>query len=401
MRRALVVSLASALIGGTGAGAAGAAAAGPPPPATPFVVLSSHLVHSGDQITVTPSAPCVPPSAAHNPVARVGLGSARTTDFILVTTTEVPVAGDGRWSAKLTVSGTGNHDVFADCLSSSTAEGSYAHYESALVGVATTSNGYWLAVPGRQDADGFGDAIPFSPMSPPPPPAAPIVGVAGYPATGIGYWTVDAAGGVFTVADAPFFGSASNVRLQSPITGITPTTTGQGYWLVGADGGVFTFGDAYFAGSGVGDPDRSRVVGIVPFGFHTARGYLLAHAAGKVVEYGPAGASVRNPALRLNAPVVGIAVTPSEAGYYLAAADGGVFTFGDARFGGSLGALTLAKPIRGIDVRFDGGYWLVGADGGVFSFGGAPFFGSEPSQTPGGLPTVGIAATPDPLAPRQ
>jgi N-acetylmuramoyl-L-alanine amidase-like protein len=36
----------------------------------------------------------------------------------------------------------------------------------------------------------------------------------------------------------------------------------------------------------------------------------------------------------VNAPVVGIAVTPSGLGYYLVCADGGVFTFGDAVYRG-------------------------------------------------------------------
>ena len=399
MRRALVSSLAAVVLAGAGGVVASGADAVPPQP-PPFVVVSSHLVRSGSQITVTPSAPCVPPSAAHNPVARVGLGTARISDVVAVTTTDVPVASDGTWSVRFNLSGTGDHDVFADCLSSSTAEGAYSHYDSTTVTVATTSNGYWLALLGSQEPDGFGDAIGFRSMAILPPPSSPTVGIAGNPVTGVGYWVADAAGGVSNT-DAPFFGSAGNLRLQSPITGIASTTTGQGYWLVAADGGVFTFGDAYFAGSGAGDSDHSRVVGLVPYGYHTGRGYLLAHADGKVVEYGPAGVTVLNPAMRLNAPVVGIAVTPSEAGYYLAGADGGVFTFGDARFGGSLGAVRLARPIVGIDARFDGGYWLVGADGGIFSFGGAPFFGSEPSQIPGGQRTVGIAATPDPLSPRQ
>lgn len=48
-----------------------------------------------------------------------------------------------------------------------------------------------------------------------------------------------------------------------------------------------------------------------------------------------------------NAPIVGMAVTPSGQGYYLVAADGGVFTFGDAVFHGNI---EFVKP--------DGQAWL-------------------------------------------
>ena len=72
--------------------------------------------------------------------------------------------------------------------------------------------------------------------------------------------------------------------------------------------------------------------------------------------------------VRLHAPVVGIAATPSGHGYWMVASDGGVFTFGDAHFFGSMGGKHLAAPIVGIAPTPDGnGYWLVGSDGGVFT----------------------------------
>ena len=62
----------------------------------------------------------------------------------------------------------------------------------------------------------------------------------------------------------------------------------------------------------------------------------------------------------------------TKRGYYLVAADGGVFSFGSARFFGSTGAMKLNQPIVGMAVTRDGGgYWLVASDGGVFSFGDA------------------------------
>ena len=115
-----------------------------------------------------------------------------------------------------------------------------------------------------------------------------------------------------------------------------------------------------------------------------------------VFDFGDAGffGSARA-ASTLNAPVVGMADTPSTNGYWLVASDGGIFSFGDAPFFGSMGGQHLNKPIVGMAATPDGGgYWLVASDGGIFSFGDAPFFGST-----GGIhlnkPIVGMAATPD------
>jgi hypothetical protein len=81
--------------------------------------------------------------------------------------------------------------------------------------------------------------------------------------------------------------------------------------------------------------------------------------------------------VHLNAPIVGIAVTPDGAGYWLVGSDGGIFAFGDAAFYGSMGGLHLNQPIVGIASTSDGkGYWEVAADGGIFSFGDAAFYGS-------------------------
>ena len=126
---------------------------------------------------------------------------------------------------------------------------------------------------------------------------------------------------------------------------------GQGYRFVASDGGIFDYGDATFWGS--------------------------------------AGS------LHLNAPVVGMAVTPSTNGYWMVASDGGIFNYGDARFFGSMGGQHLNKPIVGMASTADGnGYWMVAADGGIFNFGNAPFFGSTGSMRLN-KPIVGMAATPD------
>jgi hypothetical protein len=80
---------------------------------------------------------------------------------------------------------------------------------------------------------------------------------------------------------------------------------------------------------------------------------------------------------RLNAPIVGMASTPSGRGYWLVAADGGVFAYGNAVFYGSAGAIHLNEPVVGMaPFGKDAGYWLIAADGGVFTYGAAPFLGS-------------------------
>lgn len=120
-----------------------------------------------------------------------------------------------------------------------------------------------------------------------------------------------------------------------PVGGVVfvPGMTAEDYWEVCADGGVFTFGKAPFFGS----------------------------MGGK----------------KLNAPIVGMAATPTGKGYWLAAADGGVFTFGDAPFDGSEGGKALNKPVMSITATPDGnGYVLLAKDGGLFTFGDAIYNGS-------------------------
>ena len=49
--------------------------------------------------------------------------------------------------------------------------------------------------------------------------------------------------------------------------------------------------------------------------------------------------------MRLNKPIVGMAVTPDGGGYWLAASDGGIFAFGDAPFDGSTGGTSVSGVI--------------------------------------------------------
>lgn len=139
----------------------------------------------------------------------------------------------------------------------------------------------------------------FGPI--PPPPVHPegkmltnCVGLA-ETYTGLGYWLVQADGGIFTHGDAQahYLGGPNQIKpgLTKPIVGIASHPTDWGYWCVAADGGVFTFGVAKF--------------------------------------YGSLGAT------HLNQPIIGIIRSASGLGYGLVASDGGVFTFGDFIFEGA------------------------------------------------------------------
>lgn len=134
---------------------------------------------------------------------------------------------------------------------------------------------------------------------------------------------------------ANFYGDLSNITLNKPIVGMSPTADNLGYWMVASDGGIFSFGDAKF--------------------------------------YGSAGA------IHLNKPIVGMSVTPTGNGYWMVASDGGVFSYGDATFYGSTGNLQLVSPISGMMTTAHG-YRMVAADGGVFDFGDATFAGSMGGQ---------------------
>jgi hypothetical protein len=87
-----------------------------------------------------------------------------------------------------------------------------------------------------------------------------------------------------------------------------------------------------------------------------------------------------------------MAASPSGTGYWLVATDGGIFAFG-VPFLGSMGAVSLNRPVVGMATDLaTGGYWLVASDGGIFSY-GAPFHGSTGSIVLN-LPIVGMEASP-------
>ena len=150
---------------------------------------------------------------------------------------------------------------------------------------------------------------------------------------------------------------------------LTTQSPPAGYWMAASDGGVFAEGAAPFSGSMGGTHLNAPVVGMAATPSST--GYWLVAADGGIFSFGDAWFFGSMGGTHLNAPIVGMAASPTGNGYWLVAADGGVFSFGDATFRGSMGGTRLNAPVVGMAASPTGnGYWLVAADGGVFNFRG-------------------------------
>ncbi len=217
-----------------------------------------------------------------------------------------------------------------------------------------------------------------------------VVGIASLP-DGLGYWLVDAAGGVSAHGDAVDYGSMAGQPLNSPIAHIVSTADGRGYWLVAGDGGTFAFGDAGFFGSMGGQHLNAPVVDLAPTA--DGRGYWLVATDGGIFAFGDAAFHGSMGGRTLNRPVVGIAADDQGGGYWEVASDGGIFAFG-APFFGSTGNLVLDEPILSMAPTSNGqGYWFVASDGGIFAFGDAPYHGSLGGR-PITAPIVGMGADP-------
>jgi hypothetical protein len=168
-----------------------------------------------------------------------------------------------------------------------------------------------------------------------------------------------------------------------------------GYREVASDGGIFNFGGAAFFGSMGGQPLNAPIVGMADT--PSGNGYWEEGSDGGIFSFGDASFHGSMGGKPLNAPIAGIGVSPSGQGYWQVATDGGIFSFGDASFFGSMGGKPLNAPIVGIAPTADGGgYWEVASDGGIFSFGDASFYGSMGGQRLN-QPIVGMASAPDGL----
>ncbi len=167
---------------------------------------------------------------------------------------------------------------------------------------------------------------------------------------------------------------------------------GQGYRFVASDGGIFTYGDAGFWGSTGSLQLNAPVVGMATT--PSTNGYWMVASDGGIFSFGDAPFYGSMGGQHLNQPIVGIASTANGGGYWMVAADGGIFNFGDAHFFGSAGGMHLNKPVVGMAATPDGGgYWLVASDGGIFTYGDAAFEGSAGSL-PLNSPVVGMATGP-------
>ena len=232
-----------------------------------------------------------------------------------------------------------------------------------------------------------------APPSPPPPPCnspatqCKVVGV-GASTDGGGYAILTSFGKLFPYGDFADLGDESGVALNRPMVGIS-ARPGGGYYFVAADGGIFSYG-APFLGSMGGRTLNAPMVGMACT--PTGNGYWTVAADGGIFTFGDAQFHGSMGGSHLNQPIVGMAATPSGNGYWCVASDGGIFAFGDAPFHGSMGGQPLNKPVVGMAATPSGnGYWFVAADGGVFAFGDAPFDGSMGGQQLN-KPVVGMAA---------
>jgi len=187
-----------------------------------------------------------------------------------------------------------------------------------------------------------------------------------------GYYTIDQVGNITSAGNAPGYGTYQ-AESFAPVVGIVnvPAPTARG-WSP-PTGACSRTAPRCFYGSLGGVHLNAPIVGMAPT--PSGHGYWLVGADGGVFAFGDAQFYMSLGGTALNAPIVGLAPTPSGHGYWLVGADGGVFTFAmlPSRGRSERRFSTRASSDRR---RPHGGYWLVGADGGVFTFGGVPFEGS-------------------------
>jgi hypothetical protein len=299
---AVIVTVATALVGSAGIHAAGAPTAATPLPHDGYILLGAdggifnwNLPFNGSPAGSTGSC-----------ASTIGIRQSPVAGGSCLAIALTP-SGDGYWVMNaLTGLVFGSGDAGTVGTPNDPAH-KFANVSQEFLPqfrqiVATPSgHGYWVYEVGLNDlgtVDPYGDAVSYGDtakllMQDPQQGAfhgSPVAMAA--TADGKGYWEVYSDGGVFSFGDAHFYGSMAGRVLAQNIVGITATADGKGYWLVARDGGVFAFGDARFAGSAAGIP--------------------------------------------LQSPIVGMARNPAGPGYWLTSADGGIFAFGGAQFFGSV-----------------------------------------------------------------
>lgn len=248
----------------------------------------------------TPPTPPVPP-----PLPQPIIGMASTP------------SGDGYWIANAY----GDVSVHGAAPDLGSMAGTPLNSPITHVVATADGKGYWL-VAGDGGIFSFGDAAFYGSMGG-THLNAPVVDLASTP-DGRGYWLVALDGGVFSFGDARYQGSMGGHPLKGLVVGITADAQSGGYREVAADGGVFAF-NAPFYGS-AGDMKLARpIVSMVsaPDGC----GYWFVASDGGIFAFNVAfhGSMGGQP---LSAPVVGMAGDSATDGYWLAGSDGAVYSFG-------------------------------------------------------------------------
>jgi len=152
-----------------------------------------------------------------------------------------------------------------------------------------------------------------------------FVGVAISP-SGLGYWRVDAEGGVEANGDADFHGEPDEVN--AVVKGLVPTSDGDGYWIYTAAGRVYDFGSANHHNDVVSQEVDASITDMAPLA--DDRGYWLLDARGETHAFGAAEhhGSIEDLAIEDLAMV--LVPTATGDGYWIGTLLGRIVAFGDA-----------------------------------------------------------------------